>query len=99
MINELTFKHNPEIKNRLSRGERWDMENLKDTNASAPKDETSKRYGRLLVIEKVERSAESRKKRSGAQWRCKCDCGKVTLVFGNKLRNGTIRQCLTCKRA
>jgi len=63
------------------------------------KDETGRRYGRLLVIEKLDRDLASRIKRSGAKWRCKCDCGRTTLVFGNKLRNGTIKQCLTCNNA
>lgn len=63
------------------------------------KDEAGKRYGRLLVIKKADRDLASRFKRSSAQWRCRCDCGKMTLVFGGKLRNGTIKQCLTCERA
>ena len=62
------------------------------------KDETGRRYGRLLVIGKIERDAASRVKRSSTKWECLCDCGKKTGVFGNKLRNGTIKNCLRCER-
>ena len=63
------------------------------------KDEAGKRYGRLLVVGKIERDLASRFKRASTQWLCQCDCGKKTKVFGGKLRNGTIKQCLTCERA
>lgn len=63
------------------------------------KDETGKRYGKLTVVEKVERSLTSQFKRASAKWFCMCDCGTVTRVFGNKLRNGTIKSCNACKIA
>jgi hypothetical protein len=62
-------------------------------------DETGKRYGRLVVVKVLERSLVERFKRASAQWLCKCDCGQMTRVFGNKLRNGTIKNCLRCERA
>ena len=62
-------------------------------------DETGKRYGRLTVVEKVERSLASRFKRASAKWLVRCDCGTETRIFGNKLRNGVARNCLTCERA
>jgi hypothetical protein len=63
------------------------------------KDEAGKRYGRLTVVEKMERDLASRFRRASAKWLCRCDCGSVTRIFGNKLRNGTARNCLTCERA
>jgi hypothetical protein len=61
--------------------------------------EIGKRYGRLVVVELMERSMVERFKRSKAKWLCQCDCGKRTGVFGDKLRNGTINCCLRCERA
>ena len=62
-------------------------------------DETGKRYGRLVVVEVLKRSLASRFKRAKAKWLCVCDCGTRTAVFGDKLRSGQIRMCLTCERA
>jgi hypothetical protein len=62
-------------------------------------DETGKRYGRLVVLKLRVRSLASRFKRAKAKWLCQCDCGKKTDVFGDKLRSGAIRMCLTCERA
>lgn len=46
------------------------------------KDETGKKYGKLLVIERVEN------KGGRAFWKCQCDCGKITIVKGASLRTG-----------
>jgi hypothetical protein len=62
-------------------------------------DETGNRYGRLVVTGVVDRPLESRIRRSKAKWFCRCDCGETTAVFGDKLRNGHIKNCLTCERA
>jgi hypothetical protein len=61
------------------------------------KDETGKRYGRLTVVEKVERDLASRFKRASAKWLCRCDCGTQTRVFGSKLRKGEVKSCVACK--
>lgn len=62
-------------------------------------DETGNRYGKLVVIKVRQRSLSSRFKRSKAKWICRCDCGRKTDVFGDKLRSGHISQCLVCERA
>lgn len=62
-------------------------------------DETGNRYGKLVVLKVRERSLSSRFKRSKAKWVCMCDCGRKTDVFGDKLRNGHIAQCLVCEQA
>lgn len=52
------------------------------------KDETGKRYGRLVVI-----------KRAGigtggyVMWRCKCDCGGEKIINGSNLRQGATQSC------
>ncbi len=49
---------------------------------------TGRRYGRLTVIERAENTPGGT-----ARWRCKCDCGKETVVVGSYLRNGSIKSC------
>jgi hypothetical protein len=65
------------------------------------KDETGKRYGRLVVL----RRHGSRKaiQKSGhltshATWFCVCDCGKYHVAAGNALRAGGTRSCGCLKR-
>jgi hypothetical protein len=60
------------------------------------KDETGNRYGKLLVLEKM----PPRKKGGGypIRWRCRCDCGKETIVCGTSLRNGNTKSCGCLRR-
>lgn len=51
-------------------------------------DLTGQRFGRLVVLE---RAAHAKGER--VRWRCKCDCGKVTIVLSDKLRCGETRSC------
>ena len=53
-------------------------------------DRTGQRYGMLTVIEYVGSN------RSGALWRCKCDCGGERIVSGHSLRD--VKNC-GCQRA
>ena len=50
-------------------------------------DLTGQRFGRLTVVERAENSHKM------ARWRCKCDCGKETVVYGNNLRRGFTQSC------
>lgn len=54
-------------------------------------DEIGNRYGKLVVIEKVEKLENN--PRAGVLWKCKCDCGQEKNIFGIDLRNGTISSC------
>jgi hypothetical protein len=45
------------------------------------------RFGRLLVIELAE------KRKTGAMWRCRCDCGVMKIAPGHMLRRGQIKSC------
>ena len=54
-----------------------------------------KKYNSLTVIEK----AETRILPSGqhkTMWKCKCDCGRTTIVASYALRNNGIRSCKVC---
>lgn len=51
-------------------------------------DLTGREFGRLKIIE---RSGSD--KNGQAMWRCKCDCGNVTIVSGGHLRSGHTRSC------
>lgn len=51
-------------------------------------DMTGQRFGRLLVIERVE---SPNKKRT--MWRCLCDCGNITITDGVFIRSGDTRSC------
>lgn len=52
------------------------------------KDEVGHRYERLLVLEMAGRNISQQ-----VEWRCKCDCGKETVVCGAALRAGTVVSC------
>lgn len=50
-------------------------------------------FGMLTVIERA--GSDSRKE---ATWRCRCECGDVTIVTGSRLRSGGTKSC-GCLRA
>jgi hypothetical protein len=52
-------------------------------------DETGKRYGKLLVLEYAGR----RENQLGAFWKVRCDCGKIKIVKGSRLRIDEARSC------
>lgn len=51
-------------------------------------DMTGRRYGRLVVQEKV-----PHKDRERIKWVCLCDCGNTCIVLGELLRRGTTTSC------
>jgi len=51
-------------------------------------DLTGQRFGRLLVIKRVNSSQSNR-----ICWLCKCDCGNKKIVSSNNLRRVTIKSC------
>lgn len=52
-------------------------------------DLTGNQYGKLKVIELY----PERTKQGQAQWKCECECGKITIVNGNNLRRGKSQSC------
>jgi hypothetical protein len=56
-------------------------------------DLTGQRFGRLTVL-RLEGTHVSRGgSREGTLWRCRCDCGKETVVYGRNLRWGNTTSC------
>jgi hypothetical protein len=53
------------------------------------------RYGTQVVLEEVHPKG---KKCSNGFWRCRCDCGRITVVRGNNLRSGNSKSCGRCPR-
>ena len=51
-------------------------------------DETGNKYGRLTVLEYSPTTGGQ-----GAQWLCKCECGKEVIVSGINLRRGKTKSC------
>lgn len=54
--------------------------------------EIGNRYGRLEVIERAE-DYVSPKGRHKIRWKCKCDCGNITIVNADSLRKGVVVSC------
>ena len=50
-------------------------------------DLTGKRFGRLTVVERAEN------KNGYTMWKCKCDCGNETVVYGAHLSGGKTKSC------
>ena len=46
------------------------------------------RFGRLVVV-----AQDKYIKNRGTYWLCKCDCGNMTIVIGQNLRNGHTKSC------
>ena len=55
-------------------------------------DLTGKRFGRLVVLERVENRVTENGS-STTMWRCRCDCGNIVDVHGGNLRSGHTRSC------
>ena len=51
-------------------------------------DYIGKKFGRLLVIEKADKS-----NMGTYYWKCQCDCGNIIQVVGNNLQNGHTQSC------
>lgn len=51
-------------------------------------DLTGQRFGRLVVVERVENSADGR-----ARWLCRCDCGQSKTVLDEHLKKGRTKSC------
>lgn len=51
-------------------------------------DLTGQRFGRLVVVEEAGANKGGR-----ILWRCKCDCGKISVVVGYNLRSGNTKSC------
>lgn len=50
-----------------------------------------RRFGRLIVVERLPNKVKG--KSAWSMWRCKCDCGNHTDVLGTSLKNQKTRSC------
>lgn len=55
---------------------------------TAPLQLTGQRFGRLVVIERVQNNIHQK-----TMWRCQCDCGNEVCVIGSRLKNGLTLSC------
>ena len=53
-------------------------------------DLTGQRFGRLIVIERVEKPKYVKK---GTYWLCKCDCGNEKIVSSGSLKSEGVKSC------
>lgn len=51
-------------------------------------DLTGQKFGKLLVLERC-----GSDKNGNAMWKCRCDCGNITVKAGMYLRNGDTKSC------
>ena len=58
-------------------------------------DLTGKRFGKLVVIERVKDYTYQGKDRmmTSPRWMCKCDCGNIVIAQGGNLKNGNKKHC------
>ena len=49
---------------------------------------TGQRFGMLVALEKAEKKTTKH-----VDWKCLCDCGKLTTVRADNLKNGNIKSC------
>ena len=54
---------------------------------------TGQRFGKWTVIERDYKNT----KPGRTMWLCRCDCGTITSVIGQALKNGKSKQCLKCR--
>ena len=51
-------------------------------------DLVGRRYGKLLILKEV-----STPPGKPLKWKCKCDCGKITISIGNNIKVGKTKSC------
>lgn len=57
------------------------------------KDYIGKRFGRLTVLEYAGTAGELEKTGKANYWKCRCDCGRESIVSQTELQNGGTRSC------
>lgn len=65
---------------------------IKGVNGSIPFNMIGKQFGNWTVVS----LAESKTSRTCVRYKCKCECGKIHSVDGDRLRNGKSKQCVKC---
>lgn len=49
---------------------------------------TNQKFGKLRVIKRADNTSDNK-----VHWRCKCDCGRTTVVRSASLRSGDTKSC------
>ena len=62
------------------------------------KDYSGERFGRLLVLERLDDYIATVTKNRSAQYRCLCDCGEEVVVLRQNLVSGRTRSCGCLRR-
>ena len=57
-------------------------------NKTSRIDLTGKRFGKLIALRPASKAANG-----SIKWLCRCDCGKVKEIRGDRLRNGETKSC------
>jgi len=57
-------------------------------------DLTGQRFGKLVVLEHIER----KQSKGGSRWKCQCDCGNITETEAHRLKNGRTKSCGCLKK-
>lgn len=53
-------------------------------------DRVGERYDRLVVLARAPNKSASD---TNARWACQCDCGRMTIAYGQDLARGKVRSC------
>ena len=61
-------------------------------------DLTGMRYGRLTVLNREGSWYNEYGEGGFPKWRCRCDCGRETVVIGRNLKSGMTRSCGCLKK-
>jgi hypothetical protein len=61
-------------------------------------DLTGQRFGKWTVLA-YHATRRYENGNAQAQWRCRCDCGTVSLVWGHAMRRGGSTRCMECQKA
>lgn len=64
-------------------------ESLSGSSAMKTLELVGHRFGRLVVVDRVENDVRNHKSR----FVCRCDCGSVVVVLGTNLKSGNSRSC------
>ena len=68
------------------------VESAQNAGRGRLKDLTGQRFGQLVVIRESGRALRN-ERIVDILWECQCDCGEITIVRGNDLRNNNTQSC------
>lgn len=60
-------------------------------------DLTGRRFGSWTVLRRYDENYTDDGYHTAPQWLCQCDCGEISVVIGNNLRQGKSTGCRKCR--